>query len=56
MVAHSSVLASHGSSPTRSPLMKVATTLMRNGSMLAAIRNAPPVEIRLHTVQPASGE
>src|SRR6185503_7291835 len=45
-VAHSRVLPSHGSSPTRSPLMKVATTFTRNGSTLAAMRNAPAVETR----------
>ena len=34
VVAHSSVLPSHGSSPAGSPLMNVAITLIRNGMML----------------------
>ena len=54
-VAHSSVFASHGSSPTRSPLIRVATTFTRNGRMLTAIMKAPIVEIRFSSFQPAIG-
>jgi hypothetical protein len=50
VVAHSSVLPSHGSSPAGLPLMNVATTLMRNGTMLTAIMKAPIVEMKFSAV------
>src|SRR5438552_1695999 len=50
VVAHSSVFPSQGSSPTCSPLMKVATRFRSSGMMLIAIVKAPTVEMRLSTV------
>ena len=46
MVAHSSVLACHGSSPAISPALQLETTLMMNSSTENAIRNDETVMMR----------
>ena len=55
VVAHSSVLASHGSSPAFGSERSVMKTFHRNGSMLTAIMNAPIVDRKLSSVQPGFG-
>ena len=50
LVAHSSVLPSHGSSPAGLPLRSEMNTFHRSGSMLAAIVNPPIVASEVEVV------
>ena len=56
LVAHSSVFASHGSSPAGSPLRSDRKMFVRNGIMLDAIRNPPTVAATLRSCQPDAAE
>jgi hypothetical protein len=56
VVAHSSVLPSHGSSPATSPLRSERNTFHSSGTMLAAIVKPPTVASRLRSFQPAVDE
>src|SRR5579862_629883 len=51
-VSHSSVRASHGSSPQSSPRWRVKMTLTRNTSTDVAMMKAPIVAMRLSVPQP----
>src|SRR5712691_10485413 len=52
LVAHSSVLASHGSASANSGLRKLLATLNRNTMIEVAMRNAPMVEAKFQKFHP----